>query len=308
MTFRVTILGSSAAMPAICKHTSAHVLNVHEQFFLIDCGEGTQHQLMKYGISPLKLNAVFITHLHGDHMFGIFGLISTMGMLGRRTPLQIYAPWPFGEILDNHLKYFDGNLPYIVQWIATDTRRSELIFENKILKVYTVPLRHKIPCAGFLFCEKTPAPNIRKEFIERYSLGIAQCAALKRGEDIILGDGTVMPNVKATYQPYEPRSYAYLSDTLFSAKAANIVKGVDLLYHEATFMEADRHLAVQTGHSTAKQAAKAALIAEAGKLLIGHISSRYKDDLLVLEEAKAVFKDTELAKEGKSYDIALKKL
>lgn len=294
-------------MPSVVKHTAAHVLNVHEQFFLIDCGEGTQRQLIKCGISPLKITAVFITHLHGDHMFGIFGLLSTMGMLGRGTALRIYAPRPFDEILENHLKYFDSGLPYPVQWIETDTRRNELVFENNALEVHTVPLRHRVPCCGFLFREKEPAPNIRRELIERHSLGIAQCAALKHGEDITLDDGRLLTNTAATYRPYSPRSYAYLSDTLFSARAAGIVRGVDLLYHEATFADGDRHLAAQTGHSTAKQAARAAAKAEAGRLLIGHISSRYKDDNLLLEEARATFPNTELAKEGVSYDVELKK-
>lgn len=294
-------------MPSVVKHTAAHVLNVHEQFFLIDCGEGTQKQLIQYGISPLKINAVFITHLHGDHMFGIFGLLSTMGMLGRGTPLHIYAPRPFGEVLDNHLKYFDSNLPYPVEWVETDTRKNDLIFENKTLEVHTVPLRHRVPCCGFLFREKEPAMNISKQLIERYSLGIAQCAALKRGEDILLGNGEILTNENATYRPYAPRSYAYLSDTLFSAKAATLVKGVDILYHEATFADEDRHLAKQTGHSTTSQAAKAAVMAGAGKLLIGHISARYKDDKLLEEEARTIFPETEVVVEGKNYGIELKK-
>ena len=177
MTFRVTILGSSSASPTPKRNPSAHAPNVHEQFFLVDCGEGTQKQLRSAGINPLKINAVFITHLHGDHVFGLFGLISTMGLMGRRTPLKVYAPRPFDEILANHLHYFDAALPYQVQWHEVRTREHELLYENKVLEVWSVPLRHKIPAAGFLFREKTPPLNLLNEAIGRYGLNVAQCVA-----------------------------------------------------------------------------------------------------------------------------------
>ena len=157
MTFRVTILGSGSALPTPRRNPSAHVLNVHEQFFLVDCGEGTQARLMSCGINPLKINAVFISHLHGDHVYGLFGLISTLGLTGRRTPLQIFAPRPFDEILAAHRRYFDTELPYEIRWNEVRTRRSELIYENKVLEVRSVPLRHRVPAAGFLFREKTAA-------------------------------------------------------------------------------------------------------------------------------------------------------
>ena len=165
MTFRVTILGSGSALPTPRRNPSAHVLNVHEQFFLVDCGEGTQARLMSCGINPLKINAVFISHLHGDHVYGLFGLISTLGLTGRRTPLQIFAPRPFDEILAAHRRYFDTELPYEIQWNEVRTRRSELIYENKVLEVRSVPLRHRVPAAGFLFREKTPPLNVRKEAV-----------------------------------------------------------------------------------------------------------------------------------------------
>ena len=303
MTFRVTILGSSSALPTLKRNPSAHVLNVHEQFFLIDCGEGTQLRLRQADINPLKINAVFITHLHGDHLFGIFGLISSMGLMGRKTPLYIYAPKPFDEVLKCHLHYFDTNLPYEVIWMEVQSRKYQMIYENKIMEVWSIPLRHRIPCAGFLFKEKTPPLNVSKEAIEKYSLGIAQCAAAKRGEDIVLDSGIVVPNSELTYIPYEGRSYAYCSDTQYSAKVAELVKGVDLLYHEATFADKDKSLAAETGHSTSLQAAKIALKAEAGKLLLGHFSSRYKDDSLLRDEACRIFPNTEIAEELKSYEI-----
>ena len=251
----------------------------------------------------MKLQAVFLSHLHGDHVYGVFGLISTLGLMGKKTPLQIFAPRPFDEILANHLRYFDTELSYEVQWYEVETRKHKMLFENKTLEVWSVPLRHRIPAAGFLFREKAPALNLHKEAVARYGLGIAQCRAAKRGEDVVLDDGTVVSNAELTYRPYCERSFAYLSDTLYSHRAAELVSGVDLLYHEATFADEDRALAKKTGHSTAKQAAQAALVAGAGRLLIGHFSSRYKDLRQLEEEAREVFPRSEAVIEGHSYEI-----
>ncbi len=306
MTFKVTILGSGSAQPVAGKHHSAHVLNVHEQFYLIDCGEGTQSRMLRAGISPLRLNAVFISHMHGDHLFGLLPMISTLGLLGRHTPLHLFGPKPLDEILDFQLRYLDTQLPFQVQFHEVNTRIHSCVYENKVMEVWSIPLRHRVPCAGYLFREKNPPLNIRKEIVDRYGLGIAQCVAAKRGEDIDIetdhGKQT-LPNTEITYRPYEPRSYAYLSDTLYSAKAASLVQGVDLLYHEATFADTDRALARQTGHSTTLQAAKAALTAEAKQLLIGHFSARYKNDETMAAEARTIFPQTEAATEGKTYSV-----
>ena len=295
-------------MPTVGKNPSAHALNVCEQIFLIDCAEGTQQQLKRAGISLLKINHIFITHLHGDHIYGIWGVISTMGLLDRRIPLHIYAPNPFGELLEHHLKYFDNNLPYQIIWHEVDTRKHQMIFDNKVMEVWSIPLRHKVPCAGFHFKEKMPELNVDKQAISRYNLSLAQIVAAKRGQDITLDDGTIIENNRLTYIPYSPRSYAYLSDTLYSAKAASLIEGVDLLYHEATYMHEDRLRAKTTGHSTTVQAARVAQLSGAKQLIIGHFSSRYKELTPLLEQTREHFPQTILAHEGDTVTIPLKRL
>lgn len=308
MTFKITILGTGTARPTTQRHHSAQVLNMHEQYYLIDCGEGTQLRLLECGINLMKINAVFISHMHGDHMFGLMPLISSMGHMGRGTPLTVYAPYPMVEVLEFHFTHFDSRLPFEVIYRETDTREHLMIYENRVMEVWTIPQRHRVPSAGFLFREKAPGLNVRKEAIERYALGIAQITAAKRGEDIYGDDGSLIAaNSEITYVPYAPRSYAYCSDTQYSGKVTSLVQGVDLLYHEATFAEQDKALAKDTGHSTAVQAAKTALIAGAGGLLIGHISSRYKDEQILLDEARSMFPATELAVEGKTYEIPVGK-
>ncbi len=303
MSFSVTILGCSSAKPTLNRHPSAQVVNVHEQHYLVDAGEGVQQQMIRAGINPLKIRVVFISHLHGDHVFGLFPLISTLGLYGCRTPLRVFAPAPFGEMLACHLKYFDQELPYTVVWTEVDTTRHTLLLENRTLEVWSVPLRHRVPCAGFLFREKEPPLNVEKFKIAKYGLSIAQITAAKHGEDVTLASGEVIPNGELTYRPYRARSYAYLSDTNFSAKAANMVKGVDLMYHEATYAAAEQRIARERGHATTTDAAKAALRAGAGRLVIGHYSSRYKDEKVLVEEARALFPETYPATEKSTFTI-----
>ena len=278
MSFSVTILGSASAKPTPDRHPSAQIVKVHEQHYLVDAGEGAQQQMFRYGINPLKLRAVFISHLHGDHVFGLFPLISTLGLYGRRTPLKIFGPAPLGEMLGCHLRYFDTQLPYEIEWVEVDTTRHALLFENRTLEVWSVPLRHRIPTSGYLFREKQPPLNVRKEKITEYGLSIARITAAKRGEDILLDNGDTLPNAELTYRPYAPRSYAYLSDTSWSPKAAKLVEGADLLYHETTYAHAEHKIARERGHSTTVEAARIALKAGAGRLVIGHYSSRYKEE------------------------------
>ena len=303
MSFSVTILGSSSAKPTVGRHPSAQVVNLHEQFYLVDAGEGVQQQLFRYGINPLKLRAVFLSHLHGDHLFGLFPLLSTMNLYGRKTPLQIFAPAPFGALLEHHIRYFDPDLSYPIEWVEVDTTAHKLLFENRTLEVWSVPLRHRVPTAGFLFREKEPPLNVEKFKIEKYGLSIAQITAAKRGEDLQLESGEVIANSELTYRPYRARSYAYLSDTNFSAKAARLCQGVDLLYHEATYAASEQRTARERGHSTTADAAKAARQAEARRLLIGHFSSRYKELSPLLEECREGFTESYLAEEGTTFTL-----
>jgi len=303
MSFTVTILGSASAKPTAGRHPSGQAVNLNEQYFLVDAGEGTQQQLFRYGINPMKLRAVFISHLHGDHVFGLFPLLSTLSLYGRKTPLKIFAPAPFGEILACHLRYFDPDLGYGAEWVEVDTTAHRLLYENRTLEVWSVPLRHRVPTSGYLFREKEPPLNVDKFKIGKYGLSIAQITAAKRGEEVTLESGERLPNEELTYRPYPARSYAYLSDTNFSARAARLVAGVDLLYHEATYAAAERKIARERGHSTTLDAAKAALEAGAGRLIIGHYSSRYKDLEPLLAEARSLFPATEPAEEGRTFDI-----
>ncbi len=298
---KVTILGCASAKPTANRHPSAQIVNVDEQYYLVDAGEGVQKQMFRYGINPLKLRGIFISHLHGDHVFGVFPLISTLGLYGRRTPLKIFAPRPFGEILESHLRYFDTDLPYEVEWVEVDTTAHRIIFENNSLEVWSIPLRHRVPASGYMFREKMPELNVDKFKIERYGLSVKQIVAAKRGEDIALDDGTVIPNAEITYLPRQPRTYAYCSDTNRSAMVARRVKGADLLYHEATYAAAERRQARERGHSTSVDAAEIALAAEAKRLIIGHFSSRYKEPSVLLDEARAVFPATDIATEGETY-------
>jgi ribonuclease Z len=305
MTFSVTILGSSSALPTASRFPSAQLVSIHERPYLVDCGEGAQIQLRKYGFSIAKINHIFISHLHGDHIFGIYGLISTMNMLGRTADLNIHAPRELEDILADHLKYFGEGMTYKPVIHALNTKSSEIIYETKSLIVKSFPLNHRAPTCGFLFEEKTPEFNIRKELIEKYELSLRDIVRIKNGAHHTLKSGEIIPNEKLTYIPYIPRSFAYCSDTMMSRDIISAISDVDLLYHEATFCE-DRHqIAVERGHSTAMQAAQVAREANAKQLVIGHYSSRYKELDCFLSEAQSVFSNSHLAEEGKTFEIPL---
>ena len=304
MNFTLNILGTASALPTVHRYPSAQVLDVRGRLFLIDCGEGAQMQMRRMGLSFLKVDVFCLSHIHGDHLFGLFGLLSTMGMLGRKTPLHVFAPRSFGPILRFFLSYFGEGLRFRIEHHVLSMKEPQQVLETKSLTLTAFPLHHRIEAYGFLFREKTPAPNIRKDALEKYGLTLAEIGALKRGEDI-MRDGVTISNGELTYIPYVPRSYAYCSDTAPFPELAQWVEGVDLLYHEATFPEEMTELAAATAHSTTVQAAQCASAARVGKLLIGHYSSRFPDAGFFLDEAKKIFPNTELTEDGMKIDLPL---
>jgi len=307
MTFELTVLGSSSALPTSTKYPAAHVLNVHERFFLIDCGEGTQIQLRKARFRFGRINHIFISHLHGDHVFGLPGLLSSFDLLGRKTPLHLYGPPDLQIMLDFYLRNFAVEPEYQIILHPVSEPHYHKIFEDKVLEIYAFPLEHRIPTLGYHFVEKQRPLNIRKDRIEKYNLSIKQIVRAKMGEAVTLDNGQVISNAELTEIPYRRRSFAYCSDTAFCRKNASLIRPVDLLYHEATFLEEDYILAKKTGHSTAAQAGRFAIAAQAGQLVIGHFSNRYKDTGLFLKEAAEVFPDTREAVELQTYRIDLQK-
>ncbi|MCK5067837.1 MAG: ribonuclease Z [Bacteroidales bacterium] len=306
MSFELTILGSSSALPTTNRFPTAHLLKADERFFLIDCGEGTQMRLLKYGLNPARIHHIFISHLHGDHVFGLFGLLSTLGMIGRKVPVHLYGPHALEELMQYYSRFF-GPLPFELAFVSPPENKN-FIYESDKITVTAIPLKHRTPAFGYLFREKDKPLNVIKEQIEAYGLGIADVVKVKRGEDFINESGELIPNSRLTYPPFHKRSYAYISDTVFDPGLAEIVKGVDLLFHEATFSEKDKKLAAQTLHSTAAQAATVAKKAGVQKLLIGHFSTRYKDPLQLEAEAKEIFINTVGVKDGDLYSVPLKRL
>ena len=304
MSFELTILGSSSALPTSNRFPAAHLLKVNERFFLIDCGEGTQIQLRRFGFNPARIHHVFISHLHGDHVFGLFGLISSMGLTGRKVTLHIYGPEMLQEMLEKHFYYF-ARPPFPLKIHVCEG--TEIVFENKQLEVRSIPLKHRTSTFGYVFREKIRELNVRKEKIREHGLGVADIVKIKRGEDQIAADGKVIPNAELTLPPYKRRSYAYISDTVYDPAIAEQIMGVDLLFHEATFSHKDEKLAAETLHSTSVQAAEVARTAGAEKLIIGHFSTRYKDAGHLVEEAQAVFPETYMAEDGASYSLPLQR-
>jgi len=306
---KLTVLGSSSALPTSKRFPSAHVLNAHERLFLIDCGEGTQMQLRKCRIRFGKINNIFISHIHGDHIFGLYGLLSTFNLMGRENALNLYAPENYLPMLNSHLSDFDINLNYEIDFVPLRDKDPVKIYEDKHLTVTSFPLKHRIEAFGFLFREKPADRNIIKECITKYSIPTSRIPGIKKGQDFVAEDGRVIKNEVITIPPAEPLSYAYCSDTMPFSRLPSFVKGVDLLYHEATFDGSLSKLAKQVRHSTTLDAAKTALKAGAGTLMIGHFSARYKEISGLVEEARSVFQNTIPAIDGTTYDIgALKKL
>jgi ribonuclease Z len=300
---KVTILGSSSALPTSDRYPSAHVLNAHERLFLIDCGEGTQMQLRKCRIKFGKINHIFISHLHGDHVFGLYGLLSTFNLMGRENPIHIYAPENYNLMLNSHLKDFDITLNFEIDFTPLRGKDPVMILEDKYITVTSFPLQHRVETFGFFFREKPAQRNILKECIEKYEIPFVKIPDIKKGEDYITKEGHLIRNDELTIPPPKPFSYAYCSDTMFFSRLAKFIKDVDLLYHEATFDASLADLAKLTGHSTTIDAANTAKAANAKTLIIGHFSARYKDISVLVNETKAIFPATIPAIDGTTYDI-----
>lgn len=297
------ILGCGSALPTRNHFPASQILNVRDKLFMIDCGEGTQLQFRRTKLNFNKIYDIFISHLHGDHCYGLIGLISTMGMLGRTAPLTIHAHWDLEELFKPLLDFFCKNLPYEVRFMTFNPIKSEVIYEDRSMQVSTIPLNHRIPTAGFLFREKARERHIMKEMIDFYQIPLRSIPAIKKGEDYMTPDGEVVSNDRLTLPPTPSRSYAYCSDTAPFEKIIPIIEGVDLLYHEATFAKAESNRAIHTMHSTAEQAAAIAKEAGVKKLMIGHYSARYTDEKALLDEARSIFENTILANEDLCIEI-----
>lgn len=298
MGLDIHILGCGSALPTGRHLPSSQAIINRGKVFLIDCGEGTQLQLRKHKIAFSNISGIFISHLHGDHCLGLIGLISTLGMLGRRSSLTVYAPKGAEKLFREQLNFYCSDLSYEVVFVEFGSKESEKIYEDKGVTISTIPLNHSVDCCGFLFEEARAGNHIIREMIDFYRVPIYKINSLKMGEDFVTDEGEVIPNSRLTKPSEQPKRYAYCSDTAFYPSIVEQITEVDLLYHEATFDEKFKARAEMTKHSTAKQAAEIARLARVKQLVIGHFSARYKDETILLEEAKEVFENTVLAKEG----------
>lgn len=301
--FKIHILGCGSALPTLRHYASSQVVEVRGKQFMIDCGEGTQMQLRRSRIRFTKLSAVFITHLHGDHCFGLIGLISTFGLLGRTAKLDIYAPSSLESMLQEQLRMFCHNFDYEIVFHAVDTTQQQVIYEDRSLTVETIPLEHRMPCCGFLFREKATLPHIKRDMIDFYQIPVSQINNIKNGADWVTPDGEVVANSRLVETAEPPRSYAYCSDTRYIPTLHERIKGVTALYHESTYGDDNLLLAEKYYHSTAHQAALVARDAGVGRLLLGHYSSRYEDENILLNEAKQVFENSYLCDEQMVFEL-----
>lgn len=297
--FELTILGTSSALPTSNRYPTAQVLNVLGRFFLIDCGEGTQTQMRKYKIGFSKINHILISHLHGDHIFGLPGLISTLVLLGRTNDLHIYSHSDLQTFIAGQLQFFyPEGIPFRIAFHPLNFRKEQKIYEDKKVTIFSFPLTHRVPTCGFRFEEKAPLPNLIPEKLNEYQIPIRERQRIKEGGDFLTETGQLVPHAELTTHKYRPRSFAFCSDTRYDESYLESVQNVDLLYHEATFANDNRELARSTFHSTGEDAARVASEAKAGKLIIGHFSARYKSHQQILQEAQAVFPEAMAVAEG----------
>ena len=301
--FRVHILGCGSALPTLRHYPSAQIVEVREKLFMVDCGEGVQMQLRRCRVRFTKVGHVFISHLHGDHCFGLIGMISTFGLLGRTAKLHIHANELLGDMLRKQIDFFCHDLGYEVEFHPIDATRRQVIYEDRSLTVETIPLTHRLPTCGFLFREKPLLPHIRREMIDFYGIPTSQIQNIKNGADWTTEDGAVVENSRLVTAADEPRSYAYCSDTRYMPELHQQLQGVTTLYHESTYGEDNLQMAQKYNHSTARQAAMVARDAGVRQLILGHYSSRYEDENILLQEAREVFENARLANELDVIDV-----
>jgi len=296
-------LGSSSATPIFNRNPTSQALNINERLYLIDCGEGTQQQMLRFDIKASRIDHIFISHLHGDHYLGLVGLLSSMHLNGRKKALYLFGPAHLKEIIDLQFKYSETTLQFPLEFTAIDAQKAEVIINNSDVIVETIPLDHRIACTGFLFKEKKRLRKLIKEKLEDLNVPVEYYTALKRGNDYTSASGEVYKNDTLTTDSQAPKSYAYCSDTLYNEQYFEQISNATLLYHESTFLNDMLDRAKETHHTTALQAGEIALKTHAKKLLIGHFSARYKTLNELLDEARSVFPETELAIEGKTFAI-----
>ncbi|SEF89890.1 ribonuclease Z [Parabacteroides chinchillae] len=296
--FDINILGCGSALPTTRHLATSQIIDLRDKLYMVDCGEGTQVQMRHMRIKFSRLNHIFISHLHGDHCFGLPGLLSTLGMLGRTGELVIHGPKELENYLRPVLTIFCKGLPYEIRINTVDTYQHSLIMEDRSLSVYSIPLKHRIPCCGYLFVEKQKEAHILREMTDFYQVPVRMMQEIKRGADFITEEGEIIPNARLTHPAKPAKRYAYCSDTAFYPNIIPYIEGVDLLYHEATFAECDAARAKETFHSTAKQAAEIAKRAQVKQLVIGHYSARYENLSQLKQEADEIYTDTTLANEG----------
>ena len=297
LPFKIHILGCGSATPTLHHFPSSQIVEVRGKLFMIDCAEGTQLQLRKLRVPFTKIQAIFISHIHGDHCFGLIGMISTFGLLGRTAPLHVYAPKALEKMLEMQIQMFCNDLGYEVVFHAVDTKENKVIYDDRSLTVETVPLCHRVPCAGYIFREKPTLPHIRRDMIDFYQIPLSQINNIKAGADWTTPDGTLIENSRLVTPAEPPRSYAYCSDTAYLPNLHEMLKGVTTLYHEATYAEDMIDNAVKYCHSTARQAAMVAKAAGVSRLLLGHYSSRYTNEEILLNEAREIFSNSLLTNE-----------
>jgi ribonuclease Z len=302
MAFSVLIMGSGSALPTVHSNQTSQLIEMGNQLFLMDCGEGTQINLRRYKVKIQKIDHIFISHLHGDHFFGLVGLLSTMHLLGRKKELHIHGPEGLKEIVEVQFRNAGSHLSFEMEFHCTK-KAGEVVYEDDKVIVSVIPLKHRISCFGYKFQEKPKPRKLDPKALEKYEIPNYARHALTLGEDFRDEEGKVVPNKKLTKDPESPKAYAYCSDTAYYEKLLPYIEEVDLLYHETTFLESERERANQTFHSTAKDAAKIAQLAKAQKLIVGHFSNRYKSKERFLQEGRQLFKPMELAEEGKTFEV-----